>query len=269
MDLAERLGDRGAYTSLIANLVEMTLACGTAETWRESDDLLRKAMDLGPSDDDLIYLIPDQLYIEASAGRDIREGMAELDRLVASSSNPRVPLNPLIVRTWHACLERRWDDAAATASRAIEIDPWAAFWVWHHLANAVLHTGDIGRLEAARRRADEAPISGAWSNAARIGMSAVLAAVEGRPDEAYAQFADALTRYRAAGLHWDAALTTIDVLLALPGDPRVRGWEPQARATFEAVGATAWAGLLDDALEVSGAAAPAAESAARSETARA
>ena len=70
------------------------------------------------------------------------------------------------------------------------------------------------------------------------------------------------TRSRGTGrpvLHWDAALTTIDVLLALPDDPRVRAWEPQARATFEAVGATAWAGLLDDALEVSGADAPAAE----------
>ena len=176
---------------------------------------------------------------------------------------------PLIVRTWHACLERRWDDAAATASSAIELDPWAAFWLWHHLANAVLHTGDIRALEAARRKADEAPISGAWSNAARIAMSAVLAAVEGKTDEAYAQFADGLARYRSAGLHWDAALTTIVVLLALPDDPRVRAWEPQARATFDAVGATAWAGLLDHALEVSGATAPAAETDARSETARA
>ncbi len=142
--------------------------------------------------------------------------------------------------------------------------------MWHHLANAVLHTGEIGRLEAARRRADEAPISGAWSNAARIGMSAVLAAVEGKPDEAYAAVCGRARAVQVGrALNWDAALTTIVVLLALPGDSRVRAWEPQARATFESVGATAWTALLDDALEVSAADAPAAEPAARSETARA
>ena len=242
--LAERIGDRLFYFGNIFYHADPAILLATAETWRAADELVRKAIDLGATGIDLLELTSYRLFIEISRGAGIGDGIADLDRLAAASSDPRARSVPFMARAWQACLEQRWSDAADSALTAIDLDTWTTLQMVGDVARAALLTGEVGQLVLARRAADEITLNGATSTGVRTATDAALNAIRGMPEEAYAQFAAAFELYRSAGVLWNAAVMTIDANIALPGDPRVLAWEPQARATFKAVGATAWTALL-------------------------
>src|SRR5205814_1355396 len=79
--------------------------------------------------------------------------------------------------------------------------------------------------------------------------------LEGRRDESVTLYADALTRWAAAGLPLDRALTAIDMLVVLgPDEPAARTAADDARELFSRLGARSLIEILDRAMAGSAAA---------------
>ena len=111
------------------------------------------------------------------------------------------------------------------------------------IAAAYAHDAD-GARDAANRLQDDMNAGRGVDGLRDLG-AAGAAALEGREDDAASLFVRAVERLRAAKFHFWVAVAQAVAFELLPGRPEFRGWEPEARARFESVGATPWLRLIE------------------------
>ena len=186
--------------------------------------------------------------VRAGAGLPVDDVIARLGDLVPQVSDEFARVAVVFVRAeWSLAA----GDYAAAARDALlgATDPNVGSQLLGYAAHAALWGGDIAAAREALAILDASPATDAIAASSRLGVRGVIATLEGRPDEAMADYRASLALMRAGGLNWHLARRLLDVVVALgPDDPRSREGADEARMIFERVGARPYLAKLDAAL---------------------
>ena len=94
----------------------------------------------------------------------------------------------------------------------------------------------------------ELKLSGAWTTAQRLMGKAMLAAVDGRPQEAIAEMRESRALLKRLGVDFDDSNYVVMIAALLPDEPEVRAWADEVRPLLVELGAAPWLRWLDEAL---------------------
>ncbi|MDL2335093.1 MAG: hypothetical protein QFC55_03580, partial [Chloroflexota bacterium] len=262
IELARRLGQRGMFNWLAGTCAMYSGSIG--KDWDRALQLVDETLTSSPNGYDRARATLTRGLLLARRGVD-------LDRLVAEGKAAAEGINDgqIIggidyVRADVALFQGRFADSHQAALDAIAQWPDSEPFVLQPALHAAVITGHLANAQLIKQRLDAYPSGTPVAVAARVWASAVVAALEGRPQESLRGLHEAHELFRQIGLNYDAATLVVDALLLFPGEPEVRAWVPDARALFEGLGAQPFLRLLDEAVAAAGDAAPARASARES-----
>jgi class 3 adenylate cyclase/tetratricopeptide (TPR) repeat protein len=176
----------------------------------------------------------------------------ELDELAAKSSDPQLLTAHEVMRGEASIAAGDHEGAHSAAMKAVGFLPAYGPIALPIALRAAILDRDLARAREAAERLEALPYSDRFMQANRAFATAVVAALEGRPDDASASFRDALARFRAMDEGFDLARTGLDMTLLLgPDHPDVPTVAAEARAIFERLGARPYLDRLDAALSAS------------------
>jgi hypothetical protein len=249
IEIARRIGHRRAEFGLLGNYSFTALTTGA---W---DELLADVPAVPGGHPELAILEGNLLQVRALRGEPLgREALEALlehaDPILRAGILDDVEANVALVEGRHADAIRVGmhlaDESAQSAPYAFVLVGHAGAWS----RDAAALAKALDALEATRVRGPEL-------DAARIAMRAAIAALDGRRDEAMAQYRDAFARYRAHGLRLAQMLYAIDVATVLgTADAEARGIVEEARSVMTELRAAVLIERLDAALATHGGGAP-------------
>ncbi len=219
--------------------------------WDRAEAVLGEALADDPPDEDRLAVLSNALLIPAFRNEDIGASIAELERLLGSTSDDQLASNLHEVRGAEALGAGRLGDAYRENDRAAELNSTVNGTAHRSLAaHAALWGDDVTGAAAELTAIDAAGFRAPAVEAARIMIRAGLAAMARRDVEALGLYRDALHRWRDLHLVLDEALCAIDMVTLLdPADPDVRAAADAARQTFTRLRATPFVERIDAALE--------------------
>lgn len=250
IELATRVGNRS-----LANWATETNRLNTfilGDAWDEAlaVDLLR---DVGPSRDGLsdIDEIRSLFFTGLLLGARGKSTDAIIDRMTPLAAAVADPVGPSSLHLLHA------DRALLAGGYGIAFDEGVAAAGYADMApffmslivRAAVWAGDADRAREARAFCEAVRTNDTFVVAARHAAAGAVAALERRDADAIAEFLDAISQYQAVHGDYFAALTALDLLLAVgPEQTVVRDAAGEARVVFERVGARPYLERLDVAL---------------------
>jgi len=247
-DLALRLGNRGMGNWLSGSTAFWALAAGS--DWDAElailDEALVATRSTAPADRHRMLGIA--TLIRMARGEDATEAISELESLFAEVGDPAAGMGLALDRASWAAVQGRFAEAFDEFMRGADIFPPYESLVVPQAMRAALWAGDATRAATAVARMEASPFTGRLSTASLTWARAGLAALEGERSPAVAAFEDALERLRSLSQEFEVALVILDAIRLLPGEPEVRGWADEARATFERLRAKPSLERLDAAL---------------------
>ncbi|MGI8928285.1 MAG: hypothetical protein ACR2H0_02290 [Candidatus Limnocylindrales bacterium] len=171
--------------------------------------------------------------------------------MAAQVAEPQIQATVAYLRAIVALVDGRFEDSRTAALDAVE--------AWHDTAPLVLpwalraaaYSGNLAGAHDAGRLLDEHPSTGALARTGQLGGAAIVAALEGRTQDAVNEFRAAIELMHQMGMEFSAALLTVDALKLLPDQDPPRQWAVDARALFERLDATACLALLNESLSAS------------------
>jgi tetratricopeptide (TPR) repeat protein len=243
MALARRFGYRSSLATASGNALEAAARMGEWE-WVVTEG--RRVMEEDLDEADRFNVVRGIEEVLAYRGDDVSE-MLEQHRRYSEESG-----NVIVVSNYHG---------AAAAYRFARGDYASAAREWRLSGdlNAVNMVADIPRaaraaiwaedLETAKElldKFDSLTVHSKEADAARSGMGAGIAALEGRRDEAVAKYSTALPLWEELNVLFDGALVGVEMARTLSTEePVVQTALAKSRATFESLGATPFVELAD------------------------
>jgi tetratricopeptide (TPR) repeat protein len=220
---------------------------------RDIDDLLDEVDEITAREE----LLNARAYLVVLRGEEASQAMAELRAVSEELGADEIRAGAEVLRAEYLLRQGRPGEALSVAREAlpglgqnVEIGRWAML-----VAGVQLRDLDIVREAEALLR-DDANISNAYV-ATRAAAAGILAALEGRTDEAITGFREGVARFTMAGWHYHTARVQTLALSLMPGEPAFTGWADEARARFERLGAAPDLRQLDEALALVPASTPA------------
>jgi tetratricopeptide (TPR) repeat protein len=190
--------------------------------------------------------------LRALRGEELGGDLARVKALIPDESGPAVQAIADLMEGWMAIA--RGDGAAAyrawlkVADESPLNEPSAILLA----GRAALEAGEPAAARATLDRLDRVGTHGAMLDADRRTILAGLAAAEGRPTEALAEYRDAMRRWRELGLDFDLARCGLEFVTSLPDEPEAREAAEESRRIFERLGARPFLERIDAALQVAG-----------------
>ncbi len=254
-ELANRLGSYKWETWFKVAILSSTVEAG--EDWdtamRDIDDLLDEVDEITAREE----LLNARAYLVVLRGEEASQALVELQAVSEELGADEVRAGAEVLRAEHLLRQGRPGEALSVAREAlpglgqnVELGRWAML-----VAGVQLRDLDIVREAEALLR-DDANISNAYV-ATRAAAAGILAALEGRTDEAITGFREGVARFTMTGWHYHTARVQTLALSLMPGEPAFTGWADAARARFERLGAAPDLRLLDEALALVPASTPA------------
>ncbi|MGZ8562586.1 MAG: ATP-binding protein, partial [Candidatus Limnocylindria bacterium] len=259
--LARRVGNRVGLLRSVNNLGYTAFLAGD---WTEALEQLDGQLADDLERVDRISLLANSVIVHACRGEDVSGELAELQRLMKE--------DPL--RTSASGVDDAMANAALANGRLSD-----ARKAWRHLADQdavnapefryraarpALWDGDLEAARTDLAALDATGVHGPVVELRRTTIRAGLAALEGRPAEALGQYREAIRGWRELGVHWDEALTGIDLGTLLdPSDPYVRNVAESTREILVRLGAKPFLERLDAAMGRVQAAEPSADGATK------
>jgi tetratricopeptide (TPR) repeat protein len=244
--LARRIGNRVSVLRTVNNLGYTAFLTGD---WDEALEHLDGQLTEDLERADRIALLANSVIVHACRGEDIAERLTELRRLLDE--------DPL--RSSTAGVDDAIGNAAMAGGRLRD-----ARTAWQHLADQdainapeftyraarpALWEGDVEAARTDLAALDATGVHGSVVELRRTTLRAGIAALEGRPADALAQYREALRGWHDLGLAWDGALTGIDMAMLLgPSVPEVAAAAETTRAMLSRVGAWPFVERLDAAM---------------------
>ncbi|MCV0402828.1 MAG: AAA family ATPase [Chloroflexi bacterium] len=246
MELALHLGLAPYLPFLSSNLVDAALHLGR---WDEAIAVMQPALELNISHASLALIRSMLVDIAAARGEPTD---AYFDESTALDDDPQGRAGVQSSRAAIALAQGQYSEAIERARNALDtfgeaVTPMAQATIGHAGAwtrDRELVTDAIQRLEVG---------GGRLFRAVRSEMEAVLAALEGRLDEAHGMFAALLQEHEAMGTAFQGAMCQISMVAVLPVDsPERRRAADGARAALAALRATPYLDQLDAILARTG-----------------
>jgi class 3 adenylate cyclase/tetratricopeptide (TPR) repeat protein len=246
LEVSRRAGIRNNVYWLVANIAYNVLCEGVGwdDTIAEIDDLIGDRDVSGVA----LRLPGARAMFRAVRGEPIDDAVSMTERHLRTSSAPEARMGLEFIL---ALRDAAGDGLAAACDRLLALTatdhetivvPWAI--------HPALWLGELPRARTIAERLDANPDARTpVMLAARTAAAAGIAALEGRPDEAIAGFADALRRYESFGWRFLKALVALDFVALLgPDEPAAREATVEARAVLEELRAAPFLARLDSVM---------------------
>ncbi|MGZ6295296.1 MAG: ATP-binding protein, partial [Candidatus Limnocylindrales bacterium] len=242
---ARRLGDRGLIPNILANIAGASYLSGRS---REVLPELEAALAMDYEGAHRSWLVLEAAWHRTVLGIPVERDLAELDEAMQTLTDPQFVAGTHVIRAVVAWA--KGDEVAARAEQLATIGEDGGRSVLAY-AMAGRHALLAGDLAAARQDRDNlAALSPHGGSGARLReLEGGIAALEGRQAEALELFGQAIPVYQRLGLALDVAIAGLVMVTVMdPSEPRVRAAGLEARARFEAIGATPFLARLDAAM---------------------
>lgn len=194
-----------------------------------------------------VSLLSGQMWFRVKRGEDWQDIWAELERLRADLGEGQDLAYASLVRAEAQLYDGRSSEALETVRRAMpHLKQLAELG-----AVVLLMVGAARRDLAIVREAEEQMQAFRLGNVyvgTRAWAAAVHASLDGRTEDAIAQFRLSVDRFGVANWRYWVAYVQLTALTFLPGEPAFEGWVEDARARLELLGAVQDLRLLDQAL---------------------
>ncbi len=246
LDLAVRLSLPAFLTSFRETVAFLSIRTGD---WDGGVAVLREGLE-SVDEGDRVHLVGALAAFGILRGEPGATDLREIEQLLERETVPQTATHLPAAQVIVALVEGAPAMAEAAADRIRELLPQPLEpSVWSVLARTALWARD-GEMAARALAGHRASASrGRAMEADRSTMSAGLAALAGRWDEARTTYRAALRSWRDLGLPFDEALTAIDMATLLdPAEPEVRAAADSARETLARLGARPLLARLEAAM---------------------
>ena len=184
--------------------------------------------------------------LHAYRGEPVEAMLAEHAQFVASDDAPNNRSNYVAALAAHRVCSRAYADAVSNWRQSAEFSETNAAADLPRAVRAALWMRDAETARQALADYEALHLFGPGPSAWRPTIGAGLAALDGRRDEALELYADAHSKWRAAEVVFDGALTGIDMLFTLgPDEPGARAAAAESRTTLDGLGARPFVDLID------------------------
>jgi len=245
-DLARSVGDRSMYNWLTGT--GGATAIGTGRNWDGHLAAMREARDGATLPADRARLTALIGLIERQRGERLNEIVADLEAIVGDSSEDDDKFLLGMTRADVAMLTGDPRTANRMAMELVAKSPQNPEVPAQLAMQAAVLSKTPGLIRDAALVAAELRLSGAWTTAQRRAATAMLAAVDGRRQDAIADLREARAILKALGVDFDDATYVVLLATLLPDDPEVRAWAEEVRPLLVDLRAAPWIRFLDDAL---------------------
>jgi class 3 adenylate cyclase/tetratricopeptide (TPR) repeat protein len=241
--LARRYGLRASLATASGNALESAVALGDWQ-WAASETDRLASEDVETFDRFVVYRGMEELH--AYRGEPVEAMLAEHAQFVASEDAPNNRSNYAAALAAHEFSHGQYADAVSNWRQSAEFSDTNAAADLPRAVRAALWMRDAEMARLVLADYNALHLFGPGPSAWRPTIDAGLAALGGRRDEALELYADAHSKWRAAEVVFDGALTGIDMLFTLgPAEPAARAAAAESRATLDALGARPFVDLID------------------------
>jgi tetratricopeptide (TPR) repeat protein len=246
IEIARRYGLRTPAVIMATNGIESAIRSGEWD-WAAAELRELLAMELDGFREAAALSL--WVTLRALRGEELGSDLARVRDLVPDDSSPAVKAIADSMEGWMAIA--RGDGAAAYRAwlRVADGSPLNEPSAILLAGRAAIEAGELAASRATLDRLDRVGTHGAMLDADRRTILAGLAAAEGRPTEALAEYRDSLRRWRELGLDFDLARCGLEFVKALPDEPEAREAAEESRRIFERLGAHPFVERVEAALE--------------------
>ncbi|MGH2513909.1 MAG: hypothetical protein ACRDGQ_14660, partial [Candidatus Limnocylindrales bacterium] len=197
--LARRLGRHRQVALIIGNATEPALRLGDWD-WAldEADALLADEFESV----DRALVQGARFQLRRCRGLPTDQDLAELEAVLAQSTEPNSISNVLDTHAWDAWVAGRYQDAFHDFTRLAELDPSNAPYGYSLAGRAALWNRRLNDAIASLDGLNETGAHRSSLEAGRRTLEAGIAALDGRPDDAVPLYREALRAWRELGLVW-------------------------------------------------------------------
>jgi predicted ATPase len=245
-DLARDIGDRGMYHWLVAMTGAYRILEG--EDWDEDLAAIREAYEGSTIRGDRLRLRLFLGLFEAARGERIDEYVPEAEELAEGADDADSRFMLSMIRSEAALRVFDFAGAYRAAAAAHDIQHQSPEVAADAAMRAAARLGDPDAVRDAARRLEELSASGSFGAVYKAQAAAAVAAIEGRTQEAAAQYRWIDAELARMGQHYYAAMVALDALALLRVVPEVRARAEAARPLFERLRAATDLQLLDQLL---------------------
>jgi tetratricopeptide (TPR) repeat protein len=242
--LARKVGQRGMLNWMIGTNAMYRTVVG--ESWESSRQLVEETLSSQASAYDHARAAAILASLRAFVG-DEGDVIAEATHEIGDVNEPQVLAMLEHARSLVALFAGRYADSLRATLKSIEIHPEFTPIVGPYGVRAAARGGDLAGARSAARLVVDYTRAGAVPRTSALTASAIVAAMEGREQEALESFRAAVELARSVGAEFKAAQVALDAITLLPNESLPRQWAPFAREVFEHLGARPYLALLDEA----------------------
>ncbi|HEX5039175.1 MAG TPA: adenylate/guanylate cyclase domain-containing protein [Candidatus Limnocylindria bacterium] len=245
-ELARSIGDRGMYNWLTGT--GGATAFATGRDWDRHLAAMREALDGATLRTDRARLITLIGIYERTRAERLSEIVEDLEAIVGDSSEEDDQFLLNMSRAEVAMLTGDTGRAHRMGMEMVAQNPQNPEVPGLLAMQAAVLSRDPAFIRAAAEMTAELRLSGAWTSAQRVMGRAMLAAVDGRPQDAIADMREARAVLKRLGVSFEDATYVVLIATVLPDEPEVRRWAEEVRPLLVELRATPWLGFLDEAL---------------------
>jgi tetratricopeptide (TPR) repeat protein len=241
IDDARRLGRLLWWFGILGNGAQCAFRTGDWD-WALAE--LAAAFEMGPEGSVLFELAECDMTIRAFRGEDVLAGIDALTAPVDTLADHQVDGLHRLTRARERFAAGDLAGAHRLAMDAASTSGFVEALALSTAAQSAIRAGDRDRLLVTARAVERSGTHGDAMNVDRAMLAAAVAAERDAGDAA-AAFRDAIERYRALGLTLDRAIAQANYASLFPDAPDASIITADARAAFEALGATAMLSAMD------------------------
>ncbi len=243
---ARRMGHRRRLLLFLTNGAEQGFWIGDWD-WAlpELDQLLAAE----PEPEERVPALESLVRLRSGKGEPVDAYLEEVERLAEGKTDPQTRYSATVTRADLLFAKGELGEAAATYRLAATFSAGNSPFCFTMAARAALLTGDAVAAAADLEAVDALAMHSQWIKSRSTSIRAGLAALDGRPGDARALYADAIRSFRDIGVLFEEALTVIEMATLLdPASAEVRVAADAARETLVRLGARAFLERLDTAM---------------------
>jgi class 3 adenylate cyclase/tetratricopeptide (TPR) repeat protein len=246
LDLTVRFGLPSFLTSFRETVAYASVHTGD---WEAGIAALDEGLEAA-GEGDRIHLVASLAVYRILRGKPGAPELREIERLLVGETDPQAASHLPFARAALALAAGDPGMAEHAAAEQLEITRAAPdAFCWSIVARTAVWASEPERAARALAQIRAAGLHGPAIETNCMTISAGLAALSGRPDEARSIYRTALRRWRDLGLRFDEALAAIDMTTLLdPAEPEVRAAAEIARETFSLLKAEPFLARLEAAM---------------------